>query len=197
MGVYTHPNGVQEMVETFNQNQYQLQAELLRHGALDWVTRGVYFGDQRNYYEANIDDNFLADDSWNTTAHTTDYNPADALRETSDRRRIRGEVVGPEQIPDRQLFNGGGSVAEPAGTGTDPLLTAFKKINPDTGNPYTSSFGWINHTWDHPNLDQGCATQSYIEAELKQNTAWGTSATGLNLTATTDPTVALGATTRG
>ena len=36
----------------FDQNQYQLQAELLRHGAVDWVTRGVYFGDQRNYYEA-------------------------------------------------------------------------------------------------------------------------------------------------
>ena len=40
VGVYTHPNGVQEMVETFNQNQNQLQAELLRHGALNWVTRG-------------------------------------------------------------------------------------------------------------------------------------------------------------
>ena len=82
MGIYTHANGVQEMVSSFNENQYQLQAELLRHGALDWATRGVYFGDQRNYYEADIDDNFLSDDSWSTTAHTTDYNPADALRET-------------------------------------------------------------------------------------------------------------------
>ena len=34
VGVYTHADGVQEMVETFNQNQYLLQAELLRHGAL-------------------------------------------------------------------------------------------------------------------------------------------------------------------
>ncbi len=33
VGIYTHPNGVQEMVESFNENQYQLQAELLRHGA--------------------------------------------------------------------------------------------------------------------------------------------------------------------
>jgi hypothetical protein len=49
VGIYTHPNGVQEMVESFNQNSYQLQSELLRHGALNWVTRGVYFGDQRNY----------------------------------------------------------------------------------------------------------------------------------------------------
>ena len=42
VGVYTHPDGVQEMVETFNQNQYQLQSELLRHGALTWVdARGL------------------------------------------------------------------------------------------------------------------------------------------------------------
>ena len=77
----TDPTGVQEMVETFDQNQNQLQAELLRHGALNWVTRGVYFGDQRNYLETDIDDNFLPDDTWDTTTHTTDYTPANALRE--------------------------------------------------------------------------------------------------------------------
>ena len=33
VGTDPHPDGVQEMVETFNQNQYQLQSELLRHGA--------------------------------------------------------------------------------------------------------------------------------------------------------------------
>ena len=80
-----------------------------------------------------------------------------------------------------------------AGTGTDPLLAEFKTTNPATGKAYTSSFGWINHTWDHPNLDQGCATQNYIEAEIQQNTAWASSAAGLNLTTTSDPTVALGA----
>ena len=60
VGIYTHPTGVQEMVETFDQNQDQLQSELLRHGAMNWVTRGVYFGDQRNYLETDIDDNFTA-----------------------------------------------------------------------------------------------------------------------------------------
>ena len=58
VGVYTHANGIQEMVETFDQNEAQMQAELLRHGALNWLTRGVYFGDQRNYVEMDIDDTF-------------------------------------------------------------------------------------------------------------------------------------------
>ena len=183
VGVYTHANGVQEMIETFNQNQYQLQAELLRHGVLDWVTRGVYFGDQRNYLETNVDDNFLSDDSWSTTAHTTDYNPADALRETAPDVEYAAKWAGEHNFRIDMLFNGGGSVQyQGEHSGSDPLLSAFQK--------YKASFGWISHTWDHPNLDVGCATQSYTEAELNENTSWG--AGTLGLTASTSSTTALG-----
>jgi hypothetical protein len=172
VGIYTHPNGIQEMVETFNQNANQLQAELLRHGALNWVTRGVYFGDQRNYYEAHIDDNFLADDSWNTTTHVTDFTPADAIREVPSDVTYATNWAKEHNFRIDMLFNGGGSVqyAEVHG-GTDPLLTAFQTNK--------NAFGWVSHTWDHPNIDIGCATQAYIEAELNQNNSWSASALGL------------------
>ena len=52
----------------------------------------------------------------------------------------------------------------------------------------SGDFGWISHTWDHPNIDEGCATQAYIQAELNQNTAWGSAAAaGGNPTAGFDP----------
>ena len=57
------PDGRQTMFQTFNQNQFMLQSELLRHGELAWLARSTYFGDQRNYLETHIDDNFLSDDS--------------------------------------------------------------------------------------------------------------------------------------
>jgi hypothetical protein len=222
VGVYTHADGVQEMVQTFNQNQYQLQSELLRHGAIAWATRGVYFGHQRNYLETNIDDNFLADDSWDTATHTTNYDPAAALREVAADVDLAATWSAQNNFRIDQLFNGGGSVAWAAGCtlatgaggsgssqgcgatpGTDPLLTEFTKTNPATGKPYTASFGWVNHTWDHSNVDQGCATQNYIEAEVQQNTLWAAKAAssspgnpntgGLGLASTTDPAVALGA----
>jgi hypothetical protein len=184
LGVYTHSGGVQEMIETFNQNQYQLQAELLRHGMLDWVTRGVYFGDQRNYLETHVDDNFLSDDSWSTSAHTTDYSPADALRETPADVEYAAKWAGEHNFRIDMLFNGGGSVQyQGEHSGSDPLLSAFQQ--------YKGSFGWIDHTWDHPNIDVGCATQSYIEAELNENSSWGASTLGL--TASTSATAALGA----
>ena len=68
-------------------NQYMLQSELLRRGELAWLTRNTFFGTERNYLETDIDDTFLFDDTWSiggtatTGAHSTDYNPADALRE--------------------------------------------------------------------------------------------------------------------
>ena len=232
VGIYTHPDGVQEMVETYNQNQYELQAQLLRHGAIAWVTRGIYFGDQRNYLATHIDDNFLSDAAWSisgnatTPAHSTDFNEADSLREVPADVVAAANWSRQNNFRIDMLFNGGGSVAVAngdtlvgagdsgsggtgstggstgTGSGTDPLLAQFTTTNPSTGKAYTSDFSWISHTWDHPNIDEGCATQKYIEAELNQNTAWATKAAsgngdaingGLGLTSTTDPATALGA----
>ena len=64
LGIFTAADGRETMFQTFNENQYMLQSELLRHGELDWLTRDKYFGYQRNYLETHIDDNFLGDDKW-------------------------------------------------------------------------------------------------------------------------------------
>jgi hypothetical protein len=206
LGIYTSSDGRQTMYQTFNENPSYLQSELLRHGELEWLTRGTYFGDQRNYLETDIDDNFLSDDTWSiagnatTAAHSTDFNPADALREVP--ADVTNAATWSRQNGFRidMLFNGGGSVAwaagcttatsgdngtggtstdcSPTAPGTDPLLAQFQATDPATGRPYTGDFGWISHTWDHPNIDEGCATQNYIEAELNQNTNWAAASAG-------------------
>ncbi len=232
LGIYNSSDGRQTMFQTFNENQYMLQSQLLRHGELDWLGRDTYFGDQRNYLETDVDDNFLSDDTWSvagnadTAPHSTDFNPADALREVPADVQTAAAWSRDENFRIDMLFNGGGSVAVADGdslvgagdggsggtgstggtggtaTGADPLLAAFTAADPATGKPYTGDFGWISHTWDHPNIDEGCATQDYIEAELNQNTAWGTKAAsstagdpingGLGLTSSTAPATALG-----
>ena len=229
LGIYTAPDGRETMFQTFNESQYYLQSELLRHGELDWLARNTYFGDQRNYLEADVDDNFLADDTWSvagnatTAPHSTDFNAADALREVPADVVTAANWSRANNFRIDMLFNGGGSVAwaagctvatsgdggtggtntgcNPSAPGTDPLLAQFQATNPSTGRPYTNDFGWISHTWDHPNIDQGCATQDYIEAELNQNTIWASTPAstpgdpttgGLGLSTTTDPAVALG-----
>jgi hypothetical protein len=195
VGVYTHPDGVQEMVQTFNQNQYQLQAELLRHGALNWVTRGVYFGEQRNYVEMDIDDTFSPDDAWSTVTHQNEYtNFASALRMRPQDVPYAANWSETNHFRMEQLFNGGNSVVyQEEHSGPDPLLAEFQKTDPNTGKSYAASFGWLSHTYDTPVMDVGCATQNYIEAELNENTSWAAAAPGatpgtggLGLTETTE-----------
>ena len=167
LGVYRHAEGREEMVGTFDENPNQVQSQLLRHGELAWVTRGTYLGSQRTYLEMQVDDVFLPDDIWNTTTHTTDYNPEDAVRMTSEDVTEAVEWSRARGLRLDMVFNGGGSVEyREEHSGSDPLLTAFRER--------ASTFGWINHTYDHPNLD--CSTRLFIEEEIDRNRSWATGA---------------------
>lgn len=162
VGVYTHPDGREEMVQTFDGNQFQLHSWLLRHGELEWVTRGTYLGLQRNYLELQVDDVFLPDDSWDAVRHVTNYDPAAAIRMTPADVTFLSRWQAANGIRMDMVFNGGGSVQYAQENGSDPLLPAFQAIK--------SQVGWINHTYDHPNLD--CSTQSFIARQITDNTAW-------------------------
>jgi len=190
LGLYTSADGRQTMYQTFNQNQFMLQSELLRHGELAWLARSTYFGDQRNYLETHVDDNFLPDDTWNTATHSTDYTAANALRETPGDVDYAATWSAQNHFRIDMLFNGGGSTAYAADHGgNDPLLADFQLKK--------GSFGWVNHTWDHPNLDQGCANATFIDSEITQNNAWANQAGsggtgGLGLTPSANPATPFG-----
>ena len=137
---------------TVASNENQSQAQLLRHGELNWVTRGVFLGYQRNYLELQVDDLFLGDDAWDPATHTTNYDPAEASRMTPADVAQAVAWSKAHGVRIDFAFNGGGSELYKAdhATTTDPLANAF-------ADPATrSAFGWINHTYDHPNLD--CST---------------------------------------
>jgi hypothetical protein len=207
-GIYTDPNGVQELVETYAQNESLMQAELLQHGAVNWLTRGVYFGDQRNYVEMDIDDTFTPDDAWNATTSpgSIDYSDADALLMNPSDVGTSATWEANNNFRLDQLFNFGSTATY---TGSPAVLAAFQATctsncgpgNAEAGKQYADSFGWISHTYDTPYLDVGCATTNYIEAELNENTSsiaaahGGTAGTGgLGLTMDNTGTSPLGGT---
>lgn len=166
LGIYTHPDGREEMVDTLAGNENQSHVQLLRHGMLNWVTRGVFLGFQRNYLEIQVDDLFLPDDSWDPVTHANDYSPAKAIRMTPG---DVGQAVSWSKQKGIRLdfaYNGGGSalwLAEqpPGGPTTDPLVETFK--TPATRD----AFGWVNHTYTHPNID--CSTAPYIAKQITDN----------------------------
>jgi hypothetical protein len=171
LGVYTHPDdGREEMVMTVASNQFQNHNQLLRDGMLNWVTRGVFLGYERNYLELDIDDIFLPDDKWDAAANATDYRPEVAIRMTA--ADVANAVAWQHQTGLRMnmVYNMGG-IAE---FGAGDLLAAL------TTNK--NEFRWINHTLQHPNLDcsttgftanQFTANQAQFDAQLKPGLAAG------------------------
>ena len=128
------------MFQTFNENQYYLQSELLRHGELDWLARNTYFGDQRNYVETDIDDTFTPDDAWDatTTPGSLDYSETDDLRMNAGDVATASTWEANNNFRMDQLFNMGGTAAyQSDNSGPDPLLAAFQASCTSTRTPRT------------------------------------------------------------
>jgi hypothetical protein len=153
-GVYAH-GGREEMVLPTSFNQYMQWFNEVAPGIVSWATRGIHLGYQRNYFNVNVDDVFLADSRWSVAGHCT---PGDGCVDTTvttpDIRMTAADVT---KLVDWQTahgfkldmaFNGGGAeLAKTATDGSDPLANAeFVKDQ--------AEFRWINHTYTHQYL--GC-----------------------------------------
>jgi hypothetical protein len=156
LGIYTHPeDGREEMVMTVAGNQFQTHNQALRHGMLTWVTRGVFLGFQRSYLGIDVDDVFLPDDKWDAVNNVTDYDAT--IRMDADDVAAALAWQTRTGLRMNMVYNMGG-VAE---FGQDALFTAFADAK--------NEFRWINHTYQHPNLD--CTTKAYTQRQLTDNQA--------------------------
>ena len=157
VGVNTNPDGRQELVATVAQNQWMTQSQLLGHGTLNWVTRGVHLGMNRNYLSLHVDDAFNGDDRWDTAANVTSSNKSIAI------------VMSPADV-DRAV-----AWEKASGLRLDLAFNgAAAPIHPDLAAALIAAkqrFGWINHTFTHLNLDT--LDTATISAEISQNIAFG------------------------
>jgi hypothetical protein len=164
VGVHRRRDGREEMVQTFDANPGQIQAHLLRRGQLAWLTRGRYLGHERNYLPLQIDDVLLPNHGWNPASKTIDVTPGAMIRMTADDAHHAAQWSRERGVRLDLVCNGAGSErhAREAGLDVDPLLGALLDRRDD--------FGWINHTYQHMNLD--LASQATIESEIARNRRW-------------------------
>jgi hypothetical protein len=197
LGIYNKPDGREEMVMTVDSNQFQNHAWLLRHGMLNWVTRGYYFGTQRNYFEMHVDDVFLPNDRWDVTQNKTgvegdgtapgtgsDPTEYQCTRETPDPANPSTLPQCPplirmtaQDVTDAINWqNQNGIVLDMVfnGGGADEWRSENAGADPleDAFMTNKTAFRWINHTFTHPNLNT--APQSVIEDEIRRNQQWAT-----------------------
>ncbi|MCU1458207.1 MAG: hypothetical protein JWL73_2299 [Actinomycetia bacterium] len=145
----------EELVSTIAANQGQSQFQLLAHGIITWMTKGVHLGYDRNYFTVQIDDLFLPDSRWSTAGNCTpgDDCPPGSTITTPDIRMTPADVTTAVQWSQQMGFrldiayNGGGSDEWAAAHGgVDTLKTAILANK--------TKFNFINHTFTHEFL--GC-----------------------------------------
>jgi hypothetical protein len=163
LGIHRHADGREEMVQLFDANPYQAQGQILRRGQLDWLTGGVHLGYERNYLPVQVDDVLLANHSWSVNGHRSDQRPQARMRMAAADAERAARWVRSRGLRLDLACNGGGSRDAGAnGNGGDPLLSTLLE--------HRETFGWINHTYEHRNLDT--LSQAEIEAEIQQNVSW-------------------------
>jgi hypothetical protein len=147
--IKTYPDGRKNLILTFDSNPHLLHNQLFSYGVINWVSNGLFIGERKIYMSPQIDDLFIPDSRW--TWLTPCGTPVDAtgaqLRITaSDYNAVRQWQVAKRQIPttrDLRLtmaFNG---------VGAENLSESLTKAARQT----QSEFYWVNHTYDHENLD--------------------------------------------
>ena len=164
LGVHRRRDGREEMVQTFDANPGQIQAHLLRRGQLSWLTRGRYLGHDRSYLPLQVDDVLLPNHGWDAACKTIDMTPGAMIRMTPDDADHAARWSRSRGLRLDLVCNGAGSErhAREAGLDGDPLLGALLSRRDD--------FGWINHTYQHRNLD--LASRETIEMEIARNRRW-------------------------
>jgi hypothetical protein len=143
-------DGRETLALTFDSNPYLIHDLVLAHGLVEWVTKGIYLGEFRAYTEAQNDDLFIDDDMFLGGVYRMTADDFNATRAWQATARV---TTGNPAFRIAWAFNGSG------GSATDPLTIAAKTLNAD--------FEWINHTFDHENLD--AVDYEFAFAQLDQN----------------------------
>src|SRR5664280_1473469 len=170
--VHTYPaeGNRQNLALTFDSNEFLTHNLVLGYGLVNWVNGGLYLGERHSYLEPQPDDILLEDSTWpaGTPCTTsvdapslptfrmtgTDLQAAVTWQNTMRAGATSGAVA--LEWP----FNGVGS-GPPDAPNPDTLVPAIMTLQ--------NNFKWINHTWDHENLDQ--ITHDAAVTELTRNNA--------------------------
>lgn len=165
--LHTKPDGREYIAMTVDNNQYLKHSALLNYGLINWVTKGVFLGFRKIYLSTQSDDLFLPNDLFVLSkpechpvgAAVTDPTYDPTLKGCPEERITGSELTrlslwqsnwrNKALTRDFEVsiaFNGFGTTSA---FGVNPILDSLTLA----ARLLRGSFIWINHTYDHENLD--------------------------------------------
>ncbi len=153
----------EELYVGFQSAPELLHFRFLSSGLIDWAANGARLGLRRSYLAAQVDDVFLPNHRWNPRSNTTDLDDAGVILMTaSDVERAARWSEDNDFRLDLAANFGSADMSD--------LVGAFEE--------HEEAFGWINHTYQHLDLDE--ASEAQIREEIELNVSRAVT-TGLEL----------------
>jgi hypothetical protein len=150
------PDGRETLAMTFDSNRYLLHHAILAHGLVEWLTRGLYLGEYREYLTPQPDDLYNDDDLYGGGAYRMTATDVTAMQTWQLAvQAIEG--------------NGGFRLAFPFNGSYSTLLDLLSV----TLTPVSPTYNFINHTWTHQNLD--AVSYTTAKNEIGRNDSFGKS----------------------
>ncbi len=141
--VHRRPDGREVLAMTFDSSQWTRHAMLLEYGVIDWVSGGLFLGARRVYLTPQIDDVMIDTELWEGNGVSWRMGAADVNYIADWQQALQGRLPAGSSFVTQMVFNG---------YGTDTA------VYPDTApidamRARHDEFVWVNHTWDHVNMD--------------------------------------------
>lgn len=192
VSIHTYPDGRENIAMTFDSNQYQTHSNVLSYGIVNWVTKGLFLGERHAFLSAQNDDIFLPDDIWDTQALTTtgliiDRMTGDDIRALVKWQDSVNKRPTTKNVVMQYAYNAIGTTSEyetaksalpdPGDVPLASPLKLYSKPKDDKASltaavrQNQSNFMFINHTWDHTNLDSTTFSETYSELMRNINQA--------------------------
>ncbi|WP_229401990.1 Agd3-related carbohydrate-binding protein [Micromonospora okii] len=161
----TAPDGRERIALTFTSNQYLLHSDLLVYGLFRWATKGLHLGERKHHLNVDIDDWFNTSDRYREDG-TVEYFPGfqasghDTVNLDAQQTALRTAHPLASGFTFNIAYNGAdidpfaGDTCSPNGDAT--TLTATTKC-------LKNNFRWINHTFNHPELNSTNYSTTYDE----------------------------------
>jgi hypothetical protein len=134
----TYSDGREALALTFAQASYFVSYLELAYGLVDWATHGLFIGERHAYAVPQIDDLFLSSDIYTGGIYRITGADLQAFANWENATQNQPLTAG---FRFAWACNGQGSQSMPG----DPLTAKVVALG--------STFSWLNHTWDHPELD--------------------------------------------
>jgi len=137
--IRTYPDGRQVLSLTFDGNFFLIHSLALGHGLVSWVMGGLFLGERHIYMAPQVDDIFIDNDLYGSGIYRITGLDWSAVTGWQAQKQSQTQTA---DLHLHMAFNGEGTTGEYA---LDTLTPAARLTQ--------SQFPWLNHTYDHENLD--------------------------------------------